>query len=75
MQFQDSSLPPVQGPINPPYKTACAMKHGEITESLNTLSLDGSDDCTSKWINLIVLFSHSVAFLSTGAATISIYVM
>ena len=29
-QSSYQSLPPTQAPINPPYKTACAMKRGEV---------------------------------------------
>lgn len=29
-QLSYQPLPPTQAPINPPYKTACAMKRGEV---------------------------------------------
>uniref|UniRef100_A0A1X7U3D7 Ribosomal RNA methyltransferase FtsJ domain-containing protein n=1 Tax=Amphimedon queenslandica TaxID=400682 RepID=A0A1X7U3D7_AMPQE len=37
---EDCCLPPVQAPINPPYKTACTMKHGDIISAINRLSLE-----------------------------------
>uniref|UniRef100_A0A1X7UTB4 Ribosomal RNA methyltransferase FtsJ domain-containing protein n=1 Tax=Amphimedon queenslandica TaxID=400682 RepID=A0A1X7UTB4_AMPQE len=44
---EDCCLPPVQAPINPPYKMACTMKHGDITSAMNRLGLEDRDDsCT-----------------------------
>ena len=60
-------LPPVQGPINPPYQTACYLKKNSLLATQKTVSNTSEEkDCHDESKNIKPTVAHDVDVQTEG---------